>query len=153
MEGPDSMTIKKKGVNEGSKVSRLKLTIGDDDDSVVELVAWRETAERWGNSTEEMGVKKGDVVFLESKLGRYLPKCSSIYVYLDVSAQYKGGDEDVKLTASPYLRSNMVLCYRSMPYDREDRRFRPDLRLGQTDMAVRKVSSVVHWFEQIRHGK
>lgn len=135
MQGPDSVTVKK-GPNEGTKVSRLRLTIGDDDDSVVEAVAWRETAERWGNSTEEEGIKKGDVVFLEN-----------------VSAQYKGADEGVTLTASPYLKSNMVICYRSLPNDREDRKFRPDLRLGQTDMAVRKVSSVVQWFEQIRQGK
>lgn len=66
VEGPDSITIKK-GPNRGSKVSRLQLTIGDDDDEVIGLTAWRETAERWGNATEEEGLKMGDVVFLESE--------------------------------------------------------------------------------------
>ena len=76
--------------------------------------------------------------------------CSNL-IAIDVSAQVK--DEDgVQLTASPYLRSNMVLCYRTLPYDRGDRRYRPDLRLGQTDLAVKKVSSVVEWFEQMRLG-
>jgi hypothetical protein len=65
LQGPDSVTIKK-GMNEGTKVSRLELTIGDDDDSIASLTAWRETAEKWGNATEEAGVKKGDVIFLES---------------------------------------------------------------------------------------
>jgi hypothetical protein len=63
VQGPDSVTIKK-GVAEGTKVSRLQLTVGDDDDAIASLTAWRETAERWGNATEDVGLKKGDVVFL-----------------------------------------------------------------------------------------
>lgn len=47
----------------------------------------------------------------------------------------------------------MLICYRTMPRvpDREadvnDERFRPDLRLGLTDAAVRKVANIVKWFE------
>ena len=65
LEGPDTVTTKKAHL-EGSKISRLRLTVGDDDDSIVSLTAWRETAERWGNTTDEVGLKRGDVVFLES---------------------------------------------------------------------------------------
>ena len=34
-----------------------------------------------------------------------------------------------------------------MPYTYEDKRLRPDLRLGFSDPAVRKVAVVVEWFE------
>lgn len=53
----------------------------------------------------------------------------------------------ITLTASPYLKSTLEICYRTMPYAHEDARLRPDLRLGISDAAVRKVSTVVSWFE------
>jgi hypothetical protein len=53
------------------------------------------------------------------------------------------------LTASPYLHSTMTICYRTMPYTHEDRRLRPDLRLGKSDVGVRKVGAVVEWFERM----
>lgn len=51
------------------------------------------------------------------------------------------------LTASPYLKSKLDICYRTMPYAHEDQRLRPDLRLGISDATVRKVAEVVKWFE------
>jgi hypothetical protein len=51
------------------------------------------------------------------------------------------------LTASPYLKSKAEICYRTMPYTHEDNRLRPDLRLGESDAAVRKVAGLVRWFE------
>jgi hypothetical protein len=36
-----------------------------------------------------------------------------------------------------------------MPYDEDDRQFRPDLRLGMSEPAVRKVQNVVNWFEDM----
>lgn len=36
-----------------------------------------------------------------------------------------------------------------MPSAPQDARFRPDLRLGFSDAAVRKVASTVKWFEDI----
>ena len=53
------------------------------------------------------------------------------------------------LTASPYLKSRAEICYRTMPYTHEDNRIRPDLRLGESDAAVRKVAAVVKWFESL----
>lgn len=53
------------------------------------------------------------------------------------------------LTASPYLKSSLIICYRTMPYSREDSRLRPDLRLGRSDAAVRKVATVVAWFQDL----
>jgi hypothetical protein len=43
----------------------------------------------------------------------------------------------------------MEICYRTMPSTHEDGRFRPDLRLGMIDAAVRKVAAVVSWFEEM----
>ena len=51
------------------------------------------------------------------------------------------------LTASPHMRSILEICYRTMPNSLEDAQFRPDLRLGFSDSAVRKVAAVVAWFE------
>lgn len=47
----------------------------------------------------------------------------------------------------------MLICYRTMPRAPDadigvnDERFRPDLRLGYSDAAVRKVAAIVKWFE------
>jgi len=53
------------------------------------------------------------------------------------------------ITASPFLKSSLTICYRTMPYVRSDSRLRPDLRLGQGDAAVRKVATVVAWFQHL----
>ena len=53
------------------------------------------------------------------------------------------------ITASPFLKSSLTICYRTMPYIRSDSRLRPDLRLGQGDAAVRKVATVVDWFQHL----
>jgi hypothetical protein len=53
----------------------------------------------------------------------------------------------ISLSASPYLKSTLAICYRTMPYTHEDHHLRPDLRLGFSDSAVRKVAAVVKWFE------
>ena len=36
-----------------------------------------------------------------------------------------------------------------MPYTHEDSRLRPDLRLGASDAAVKKVAALVGWFEEV----
>ena len=41
----------------------------------------------------------------------------------------------------------MTICFRTMPFVPGDTRYRPDLRLGHSDAAVRKVSAAVAWFE------
>lgn len=55
------------------------------------------------------------------------------------------------LTASPNLRSRAEICYRTMPRTSvpADLRLRPDLRLGTSDAAVRRVAAVVTWFERM----
>jgi hypothetical protein len=53
----------------------------------------------------------------------------------------------VTLTASPWQKPKLEICYRTMPYTRDDQRLRPDLRLGSSDASVRKVAAVVRWFE------
>lgn len=55
----------------------------------------------------------------------------------------------ISLSASTYLKSTLVVCYRTMPYTREDGRLRPDLRLAASEPCVRKVASTVSWFERI----
>jgi hypothetical protein len=70
IEGPDSIRIKK-GVDAGKEVSILKMILGDEENNVCKLTAWREVADEWGGCiayTE--GAKRGDVVYLQSK--RYL---------------------------------------------------------------------------------
>ena len=67
---------------------------------------------------------------------------------IDVTASWEP-TTSISLTASPYLKSKLDICYRTMPYTHEDMRLRPDLRLGFSDAAVRKVATVVKWFEVI----
>lgn len=67
IEGPDSIRIKK-GVDAGKEVSILKIILGDEENNVCKLTAWREVADEWGGCiayTE--GAKRGDVVYLQSK--------------------------------------------------------------------------------------
>jgi hypothetical protein len=50
------------------------------------------------------------------------------------------------LTASPWNKPQLTICYRTMPCTPEDHRLRPDLRLGSSDAGVGKVAAVVRWF-------
>ncbi|KAH8107676.1 hypothetical protein BXZ70DRAFT_997404 [Cristinia sonorae] len=132
VDGPDSILLKK-GVDAGKNVSILKLIVGDEDGAICRLTAWREVADAWGGSYSETSaprVKRGDIVLLENVLITSDPTNTSL-----------------SLTASPNLKSQMEICFRTMPNTPEDARFRPDLRLGISDSAVRKVSAVVAWFE------
>ncbi|KIY49710.1 hypothetical protein FISHEDRAFT_40880 [Fistulina hepatica ATCC 64428] len=127
LDGPDTIRIKK-GAESGKQVSLLRMIVGDESGGVCRLTAWREVAETWGASG---GVKRGDVVFIENVMA----SCESRMT--------------PTLSASPYNKSRMDICYRTMPYTREDILLRPDLRLGNSDAAVRKVTSVVRWFEKM----
>ncbi|EJD41088.1 hypothetical protein AURDEDRAFT_169867 [Auricularia subglabra TFB-10046 SS5] len=104
-------------------VSLLQLVLGDGSGPVARLAVWRETAEQWAPPA----VRRGDVVHFSN---------------LTITAQ--GG-----LTASPRQNPSMQLCYRVLPVVSEDARFRPDLRLAQTDTAVRQVAAVVRWVEHM----
>lgn len=142
VEGPDTIRIKK-GADAGKEVSILKTILGDEDGNVCKLTAWRDVADSWG------GVKRGDVVLIESESQptfEFQFSLIHLYVSLDVTVNYEPGTTPT-LTASPYLKSKLEICYRTMPYTHEDGRLRPDLRLGISDAAVRKVASVVAWFE------
>ncbi|EIN06963.1 hypothetical protein PUNSTDRAFT_144558 [Punctularia strigosozonata HHB-11173 SS5] len=132
VEGPETIRVKK-GVDAGKEVSVLKLCIGDDGGPVAKMVAWREVADTWGGNTEELAVKKGDIVLFEN-----------------ISATYGSTtNPTLNLTASAFFNPRMEICYRTMPYSHEDNRLRPDLRLGMSDMAVRRVAALVEWFERI----
>jgi hypothetical protein len=61
----------------------------------------------------------------------------------------RDGQTSPSLTASPYLGSKLTICYRTLPRENGDQGLRPDLRLGASDAAVRKVAGVVRWFEKM----
>ncbi|KAL7281358.1 hypothetical protein ACG7TL_004667 [Trametes sanguinea] len=164
VDGPDTIRIKK-GPDAGKEVSLLKLILGDESGGICKLAAWREIAEDWAGLNPEVSapsVKKGDIVLLES-VSPYLPP----YLWVrrpclltgDNSTDILASSEaergsttatiPVSLSASPQLKSRMEICYRTMPSVPQDARIRPDLRLGLSDAAVRKVASVVRWFEDV----
>ncbi|PPQ79373.1 hypothetical protein CVT25_002643 [Psilocybe cyanescens] len=130
VEGPDSIHIKK-GADAGKEVSIFKIVLGDEDSTVCKLTAWREVAEDWGGSGVAVAAKRGDIVHIENVMATCDPATS------------------ITLSASPYLKSQLVICYRTMPYSHEDGRLRPDLRLGISEPSVRKVAAVVQWFEDM----
>ncbi|KAK7437955.1 hypothetical protein VKT23_018390 [Stygiomarasmius scandens] len=131
VEGPDTIRTKK-GPDAGKEISILKMILGDEDGNVCKLVAWREIAEAWGGTDKNsIGVKRGDIVLIQNVTATYEPKTSP------------------SLSASPFLKSTLEICYRTMPYIHEDTRLRPDLRLGGMDACVRKVAAVVRWFEKM----
>ncbi|KAF9461913.1 hypothetical protein BDZ94DRAFT_768125 [Collybia nuda] len=128
VEGPDTIRIKK-GADAGKEVSLLKMILGDEDGNVCKLTAWREVAEAWGGEGATPALKRGDIIFIENVMATWDAVTSPT------------------LTASPYMKSKADICYRTMPYTYEDSRLRPDLRLGESDAAVRKVAGLVRWFE------
>ncbi|KAF8835614.1 hypothetical protein BDN67DRAFT_912751 [Paxillus ammoniavirescens] len=135
VEGPDSIRIKK-GVDAGKEVSILKMILGDEEGLICKLTAWREIAETWGGFGPSLGLKRGDILYLESTSSPY------------VMASWETGSS-ITLTASPYNKPSTEICYRTMPYTHEDNRLRPDLRLGQSDAAVKKIAALVRWFENM----
>ena len=66
VEGPSGIKVKK-GADAGREISVLNLTLGDDDGIVCRLTAWREVADTWGGVMGATGVKRGDIVSLESE--------------------------------------------------------------------------------------
>ncbi|KAJ7667062.1 hypothetical protein B0H17DRAFT_1162456 [Mycena rosella] len=128
VDGPDSFHFNK-GKDAGKESFILKMILGDEDGSVCKLTAWREVAQDWGGACEEIGAKRGDIILLTDVMAAFEPSTA------------------VTLTASPWQKPKMEICYRTMPYAHEDQRLRPDLRLGASDASVRKVAAVVKWFE------
>ncbi|KAG5724386.1 hypothetical protein E4T56_gene16089 [Termitomyces sp. T112] len=116
VDGPDTIRIKK-GVDAGKEVSVLSLILGDEEGAVCKLTVWREIADEWGGTGDTLGIKRGDILLIEN-----------------VTANWDTSSSPT-LSASPYLKSKMEICYRTMPYTHEDNQLRPDLRLGQSDAA------------------
>ncbi|KAJ7062901.1 hypothetical protein C8F01DRAFT_1210043 [Mycena amicta] len=130
VDGPDTFRFKK-GKDAGKESFVLKMILGDEEGNVCKLTAWREVAQDWGGCGlgADIGVKRGDVLLLTDVMAAYEPATA------------------VALTASPWHKPKLEICYRTMPYTHEDQRLRPDLRLGASDASVRKVAAVVRWFE------
>jgi hypothetical protein len=151
VDGPDTIRIKK-GVDAGKDVSILKMILGDESGQVCKLTAWREIADAWGgNIYNSPAVKRGDIVFIDRTSHTTLTsRREPNFPLTGVLASYQQSDSaSITLTASPYQKPTLEICYRTLPYTREDGLLRPDLRLGVSDIAVRKVATVVNWFEKI----
>ncbi|KAI0318914.1 hypothetical protein OF83DRAFT_1170678 [Amylostereum chailletii] len=132
VDGPDRIKLKK-GPEAGKEIYVLNMILGDEEDVVCKLTAWRDVAETWGGEGEATGVKRGDVVYFENVSAAWEPK------------------NPITLTASPQARSKAEICFRTMPRASfpEDSRLRPDLRLGYSDATVRRVAAVVQWFQRM----
>ncbi|KAG5634285.1 hypothetical protein H0H81_002543 [Sphagnurus paluster] len=126
VEGPDVVCLRK-GAEAGKEVAVMSMVLGDEEGAVCKLTACRAVAEAWGDG----GIKRGDVLLLENVMATWEPKTSP------------------NLLASLNHKSKAEICYRIMPYTHEDARLRPDLRLGESDAAVRKVAAIVHWFKEM----
>ncbi|KAI1796159.1 hypothetical protein LXA43DRAFT_655623 [Ganoderma leucocontextum] len=138
IEGPETIRIKK-GREAGKEVTLLKLIVGDETGAICRLSAWREVAEDWAGLNPTVTTpqtKKGDIVFLENIQASWEPETDG-----------DAGGVRVTCSASPHLRSRLEVCFRALPSISQDAQFRPDLRLGLSDAVVRKVASVVSWFE------
>jgi hypothetical protein len=67
VDGPDEVTVRR-GPDAGRVVSVLRLIVGDEAGTIRKLTAWRAVAEAWGGATQEaVGMRRGDVVYFESK--------------------------------------------------------------------------------------
>jgi hypothetical protein len=146
LNGPSSVVIRK-GRSIGTTITLFELIVGDESDTTATVTVWSELAERWGNLTEDAGVKKGDIVVLESMSCPLQSICA--LMPLDITAHCTR-DETVAFSASTAAKSSCVICYRTFLDSEDDRRMQPDLRLGESDTAVRKVEAVVNWYQYQR---
>lgn len=72
VDGPDEVTVRR-GPDAGHAVSVLRLIVGDEAGTIRKLTAWRAVAEAWGGATQEaVGMRRGDVVYFESTLLRFV---------------------------------------------------------------------------------
>ncbi|KAL4064191.1 hypothetical protein V8B97DRAFT_1876103 [Scleroderma yunnanense] len=151
VEGPDMIKVKK-GIDAGKEVSILKMILGDEEGCVCRLTAWRDTAEVWGGYGSDpdppLAMKRGDVVYFENISATISPP--------DVYSRPGQGTTPIltptlALTASPAMRPppRAQLCYRTLPSTHTDALLRPDLRLGKSDAAIRRVGGLVRWFEGV----
>ncbi|KAH8836104.1 hypothetical protein DL96DRAFT_108675 [Flagelloscypha sp. PMI_526] len=132
VDGPETITIKN-GKDAGKEVALLKMILGDEESKICKLTAWREVAEAWGGLLEEnVAVKRGDVILLQN-----------------ISISSPSSSTSPTITASPFMRSKVTICYRTLPINEQDSVFRPDLRLGKTEACVQKVAELVAWFEDM----
>jgi len=145
VEGPDPVRIKK-GTDAGKEVSVLKMILGDEEGSVCKLTAWRDVADAWS----ALGVKRGDIIHVESMCtairSHSLNLCQPHHSDLTLTCE---PGSSITFIASPYNKPSAEICFRTMPYTPEDNRFRPDLRLAQSDAAVKKVAALARWFERM----
>ncbi|TBU24669.1 hypothetical protein BD311DRAFT_780864 [Dichomitus squalens] len=140
IQGPETIIVKR-GPEAGKDVTLLKMIIGDDSGAICKLTAWRDVAEEWSDLSSQpptSSAKKGDIVYLEN-----------ILVSWESTPNMASGAVPITCSASPQLRSRLQVCFRAMPSTIEDSQFRPDLRVGLSDAVVRRVASVVNWFEGI----
>ena len=70
VEGPNTIKIKN-GRDAGKEVSMLSLILGDEN-GVCKLTAWREVADAWSGEGDSPGVKRGDIIYIESTSSRLI---------------------------------------------------------------------------------
>ncbi|KAG8895941.1 hypothetical protein FRB99_000254 [Tulasnella sp. 403] len=126
VDGPNVIKTKT-----GIQMGMLKLIVADESGAVAKLVVWRDLAFTWAGGGALGTFRKGDVVLFENIVVAYAPPAKPT------------------LSASPNERSAMTICYRTLPLTRDDRQYRPDLRLAQSDKALRKVAKVVQWVQDM----
>lgn len=146
----------KTGPYAGSEVALLKLVVGDENGAICRMISWRETAELWGGLEIDSGLKRGDIILFESTIHTPLVFPTSLMMtdVMVTGSLARQGVLDktcakLQLTASPNLKSQGQICYRTLPDTYEDQKLRPDLRLADSVPAVRKVREVVTWMERM----
>jgi len=86
VEGPDEVTLRR-GLEAGRVVSVLRLIVGDEGSAIRKLTAWREIAESWGGTSQDMvgvGLRRGDVVYFQSAPPCLVPlthACASVHLH------------------------------------------------------------------------
>ncbi|KAG2129647.1 uncharacterized protein EDB93DRAFT_1243398 [Suillus bovinus] len=112
VEGPDTVRVRKSS-DAGRDVLVHKIILGNEGGS-------GDVADAWG----ALGVKRGDIIHLENLTLTCEPGRSII------------------LTASPYNKPTAEICFRTMPYTRENNPAGPPAR--ESDTFVKKVSALAH---------
>ena len=77
-----------------------------------------------------------------------MPNTFNIFWGAEVAISIEPG-ASITISASPYLKSRLDICYHTMPYAHKDQQLQPDLQLGASNTTVRKVAEVVKWFESV----
>ncbi|KAH8836101.1 hypothetical protein DL96DRAFT_108499 [Flagelloscypha sp. PMI_526] len=72
-----------------------------------------------------------------------------LFCFKTISISSPSSSISPAITASPFMRSKVTICYRTLPLIEKYSVFRLGSRLGKTEECLQNVAELVAWFEDM----